>query len=209
MDLVDRSLRELLAAFASSAPTPGGGSAAAAASAMGASLLMMVAGLPKTQSGSEAERTALTSALMGLTRLQAQLTDAIDADTAAFDQVVAAYKHPKSSELEQTARKAAIQRALHGATDVPLNVMRLSAESLQHARAVAAHGHRPTASDVGVAVALLAAGLQGARLNVEINLGSLSDAAYKEAVSAEVARLVRGGAESADQARSSLRRSTT
>ena len=204
MALVDRSLRDLLAAFASSDPTPGGGSAAAAASAIGASLLMMVAGLPKTRNGSEAERTALTSALITLTRLQAHLADAIDADTAAYDQVVAAYKQPKATAAEQTARKAAIQRALHAATDVPLNVMRLSAESLQHARAVAADGHRPAASDVGVAIALLMAGLQGARLNVETNIASLSDAAYKEAVAAEVERLMRGGSESADGAKASL-----
>jgi methenyltetrahydrofolate cyclohydrolase len=209
MPLAERSLREVLAAFASSDPTPGGGSAAAAASAIGASLLMMVAGLPKTRSGSDAERTALASALIGLTRLQAQLTDAIDADTVAYDQVVGAYKQPKATAPEQASRKVAIQRALHGATDVPLNVMRLSAESLRYARAVAAHGHRPAASDVGVAVALLTAGLQGARLNVEINLGSLSDAAYKEAVAAEVERLLRGGAESADEARLSLGRSAT
>jgi len=204
MPLVERSLRELLAAFASSDPTPGGGSAAAAASAIGASLLMMVAGLPKTRSGSDGERTALTSARIGLTRLQAQLTDAVDADTAAYDQVVAAYRQPKASAAEQASRKAAIQRALHAATDVPLNVMRLSAESLQHARAVAADAHRPAASDVGVGVALLMAGLQGARLNVETNISALSDAAYKEAVAAEVDRLMRVGEESAEAARSAL-----
>ena len=38
-----------------------------------------------------------------------------------------------------------------------------------------------------------------ARLNVETNLGSLSDAAYKEAVAAEVDRLTRGGSESSGQ----------
>ncbi|HEY2907971.1 MAG TPA: cyclodeaminase/cyclohydrolase family protein [Vicinamibacterales bacterium] len=204
MLLVERPLRELLAAFASSDPTPGGGSAAAAASAVGASLLMMVAGLPKTRSGSEAERTALASALIALTRTQAQLAAAIDADTAAYDQVVAAYKHLKGTPAEQVARKAAIQRALHAATDVPLNVMRLSTESLEHARAVAADGHRPAASDVGVAIALLTAGLQGARLNVETNLGSMSDAVYKDAVAAEVDRLMRVGDASAEAARSSL-----
>jgi formiminotetrahydrofolate cyclodeaminase len=205
MSLVERSLRDLLAAFASSNPTPGGGSAAAAASAIGASLLMMVAGLPKTRSGSEGERTALTSALIALTRLQAQLTNAVDADTAAYDQVVAAYKQPKSTPDEQTSRKTAIQRALHAATDVPLNVMRLSAESLQHGRAVAANAHRPAASDVGVAIALLMAGLQGARLNVETNISSLSDAAYKDAVAAETDRLMRNGEASAESARASLR----
>jgi methenyltetrahydrofolate cyclohydrolase len=202
--LTQRSVRELLAALASPDPTPGGGSASAAAAAMGASLLIMVAGLSKTRSGSDADRAALASALAGLTRLQAQLAEAIDADTAAYDKVVAAYKQPKSTEAEQAARKSAIQRALHDATDVPLNVMRMSAEALQHARAVAAHGHRPAASDVGVAVALLTGGLQGAKLNVEINLGSIADVSYKGAVAAEVPRLMRAGAESADEARASL-----
>jgi len=103
--------------------------------------------------------------------------------------VVAAYKLPKASADEQSARKAAIQLALRGATDVPLGVMRQSAAALDLATAVAAHGHRAAASDVGVAVALLRAGLRGARLNVEINVGSISDGEYTGAVAAEAARV--------------------
>ena len=68
-------------------------------------------------------------------------------------------------------------------------MVRLSAAALDQAIAVAAHGHRAAASDVGVAVALLRAGARGARLNVEINIGSLSDAAYAGAVAADIARL--------------------
>ena len=193
--LVDQSVRDLLAAFSSSAPTPGGGSASALASAIGASLLLMVAGLPKTRNGSEDDRSALASAAAALAGLRQQLTDAIDADTAAYDQVVAAYKLPKASADEQHARKAAIQRALRAATDVPLGVMRLSASALDQAKTIAAHGHRAAASDVGVAVALLRAGLQGAGLNIEINVGSVTDAAYADAVRAETGRLSeRGGA---------------
>ena len=58
--------------------------------------------------------------------------------------------------------------------------MRLSAAALDAGSAVAAHGNRAAASDVGVGVALLRAGLRGARLNVEINLGSVTDAGYVE-----------------------------
>lgn len=204
MALIDKSLRDLLAAFASSDPTPGGGSAAAVASAMGASVLQMVAALPKTRSGAEGDRTALAEAAAALTSVQRRLTDAIDEDTSAYDAVVAAYRQPKATEDDQAARKAAIQRALRGATEVPLGVMRLSAQGLSHAQAVAAHGPKAAASDVGVAVALLKAGLHGARLNVEINLGGLGDAAYKEAVRAEAARLAREAGESADAAEGSL-----
>ena len=60
MPLIDLSLRDLLTAFSSNDPTPGGGSAAALASSVGASLLMMVAALPKTRNG-EADWTASTA----------------------------------------------------------------------------------------------------------------------------------------------------
>ena len=189
MRLTDYSVRDLLSAFASKDPTPGGGSAAALASAVGASLLMMVSGLPKTRNGSDEDRAALTTAGGVLAGLREGLTEAIDADTAAYDRVVAAYKMPKASADEQAARKAAIQDALRGATDVPLGVVRLSAAALDQAIAVATHGHRAAASDVGVAVALLRAGARGARLNVEINIGSVSDTGYAGEVAAEIARL--------------------
>ena len=66
--------------------------------------------------------------------------------------------------------------------------MRLSAAALAEAAAVAAHGQTSAASDVGVAIALLGAGLEGARLNVEINLGALRDDEYAAAAREEAAR---------------------
>jgi formiminotetrahydrofolate cyclodeaminase len=203
--LTEKPLRELLAAFASSEPTPGGGSASAVASAIGASLLSMVAGLPKTRSNADEDRAALAAAHDALAGVQQQLTEAIDNDSIAYDAVVAAYKLPKASEPEQAARKAAIQRALRGATDVPLGVMRLSVLALDQASAVAAHGHRAAASDVGVAVGLLAAGTRGARLNVDINLGSLSDRSYVETVKNETQQLAGRAAALAAAAETSLR----
>ena len=200
MGLADRSVRDLLTAFSSTDPTPGGGSASALASAVGASLLMMVAGLPKTRTGSDDDRAALKSAAGVLADIRRRLTDAVDADTAAYDQVVAAYKLPKGSADEQSARKAAIQRALRAATDEPLDVVRLSAAALNEAITVATHGPRAAASDVGVAVALLRAGTRGARLNVEINIVGMSDTGYADAVAAETARLSDQAAGAADQA---------
>jgi methenyltetrahydrofolate cyclohydrolase len=185
MSLNDISVRDLLARFSSSDPTPGGGSAAALASAVGASLLMMVAALPKTRSGSDEDRTALVDAAAALAPIRERLTAAIDHDTAAYDAVVAAYRMPKGTADEQSARKAAIQHALQEATEVPLGVMRASADALHHARGIAAHGNRSASSDVGVAIALLRAGACGARLNVDVNVGSVTNAAYAERVRAE------------------------
>lgn len=205
MLLADTPVRDLLDAFSSSNPTPGGGSAAALASAVGASLLMMIAGLPKTRGGTVDDRAALASAAAALAGIRQQLTAAIDADTAAYDQVVAAYKLPKGSAEEQAARTSAIQSALRAATDVPLDVVRLSAAALAQGTTVAAHGHRAAASDVGVAVALLRAGLRGAQLNIEINIGSVVDAAYVDAVKTETARLSDEATRAGDEADALLR----
>jgi formiminotetrahydrofolate cyclodeaminase len=198
--LTNKSLQDFLAALASPDPTPGGGSAAAVASAMGASLLIMVSALSKTKSGSDADRTALAAARAALTALQRQLTDAIAADTAAYDRVVAAYKLPKTTESEQNERKAAIQRGLRAATDVPLGVVRLSALALDQSQVVAEHGHSAARSDVGVAIALLRAGLAGARLNVDINLASVKDPSYVDDVRLEVDRVAESAGAAADSA---------
>ena len=183
--LRDRSIADLLAAFSSPDPTPGGGSAAALSSAVGASLLMMVAGLPKTRSGSDEDRAALDGVRLELSAIRDRLADAVDGDTAAYDAVVAAYKLPKATPEQQAARKGAIQQALRGATDVPLEVMRQSTRALEAAAVVARHGYRSASSDIGVAVGLLKAGAAGANLNVGVNLDSVADAAYCDRVRAE------------------------
>jgi formiminotetrahydrofolate cyclodeaminase len=205
MTLLDLSVRDLLNAFSSPDPTPGGGTASALSSAAGASLLMMVAGLPKTRTGTDEERAALTAAAAALVAIRRQLSDDIDADAVAYDGVVTAYRMPKATPDEQAARKAAIQLALRAATDVPLGVVRLSAEALEHAGTIASHGNRNAASDVGVAAALLRAGLRGARLNIDINAASVTDAAYTGAVTAETLRLCAAGEAAADRADALLR----
>src|SRR5262249_7793920 len=122
--LRDLAISDLLAAFSSPDPTPGGGSAAALSPAIGAPLPLMGASLPKTRASSDDDRAALAAAAGTLAGIRDRLTAAIDEDTAAYDGVVAAYRLPKGTGDEQAARKAAIQRALQAATEVPLEVMK-------------------------------------------------------------------------------------
>jgi formiminotetrahydrofolate cyclodeaminase len=182
-------LSELLAAFRSSDPTPGGGSASALSSAIGASLLAMVAGLPKPRATTSEDLERLAEAGRRCTALAVQLEALIDQDSAAYDLVVGAFRLPKGTEDEKAARGAAIQKALVAATEAPLDVMRRTSEALASAPAVVELGNQNAASDVQVALGLLKAGLLGARQNVEINLGSLKDSAYVERVRAEAFRL--------------------
>src|SRR5262245_18669970 len=110
------TVAQLLAALASPDPTPGGGTAAAIAGAMGASLLVMVTGLAKSKTNSDAEKAALADARAALEPMIARFTALADADTGAFNAVMAAYRLPKASDEEKAARTRAIQDALRGAT---------------------------------------------------------------------------------------------
>jgi methenyltetrahydrofolate cyclohydrolase len=169
---------------------PGGGSACAAASALGAALLIMAASLARTRSESSGDdRPTLDAARAILVEIERQLTEAIDADVAAFGRFIAARRLPNATGADQAARTAAIQQALLGATDVPLGLMRLSAAALEQARPVAAHAHRAAESDVAVAVTLLRAGFEGARLTVDANLRGAVGASDVAAISEECRRL--------------------
>ena len=103
---------------------------------------------------------------------------------------MAAYRLPKATDEEKMARTHAIQSALRGATEVPLETLRACADALEHARVVADYGNRSAESDVGVAIGLLKAAAAGAAANVRINLGGLKDEGFKSATEAETARLL-------------------
>ena len=190
MKLTEKSVSNLLAAFRSSDPTPGGGSAAALGGAVGASLLAMVAHLPKPQATSDEDLASLQRAGERCTDLALQLERLVDKDTEAYDLVVGAYRMPKATDEEKAARTAGIQVALQAATEAPLEIMRRCADALGFADAVGRLGNANASSDVKVAVGLLGAGLAGAHENVEINLGSVKDAAYVQRVRQETVALV-------------------
>jgi len=186
--LTDRSVRELLDAFAASTPTPGGGSAAALAGAVGASLLAMVARLPSSPAASDADRARLEDAGARCAALKDALIGFVDADSAAYDMVASAYRLRKDTADEKAARSAAIQDGLRQAIAVPLDVMRACAEAIAHAQVVAELGNAPARTDVEVGLELLRAGLRGARLNVEVNLESVKDASYVQRVRDQIER---------------------
>ena len=176
--LANQSLTDVLDAFSSSAPTPGGGSASALAGALGASLLAMVAALPKTRNSTPEERASLDAARTKLLALRARLIDLIDRDAAAYDAVVAAYRLPKATDAEKAVRKTAIQDALKLASEVPLETCRAANDVIREAATVAESGNPSARSDIAVAVQFLTTAVQGALHNIEANIGSVSDDAF-------------------------------
>jgi formiminotetrahydrofolate cyclodeaminase len=198
------ALLDLLDAFASQEPVPGGGSASALAGALGTSLLLMVAGMPKTKSGTPEETADLAAAAARLRPLRDRLVGLVDSDSDAYAGVAAAFKLPKASDEEKAARKAAIQAGTKQATEVPLETMRACRDAVRHSVIVARCGNRNATSDVGVALELLLAGTRGAGLNVEINLPGLADQAYVERARWERRDLEGSAAEEAARARALL-----
>jgi formiminotetrahydrofolate cyclodeaminase len=195
---------DLLDAFASNEPVPGGGSASALAGAMGVSLLIMVAGLANTKTGTPEEAADLAEASARLRRLRDELLSLIDEDSAAYDAVVTAMRLPKESASEKTAGREAIQTAMRSATEVPIQTMRACQQALRGAVIVAAGGNRNAASDTGVAIELLMAALRGASMNVDVNVRTLSDASFAARVSEERAQLEADGTADANRARDLL-----
>jgi formiminotetrahydrofolate cyclodeaminase len=199
-------VEDLLDAFASNEPVPGGGSASALGAALGVSLLTMVAGLAKTRTGAPEEAADLAEAATHFRPLRERLTSLIDQDSEAYQAVVAAYRLAKGTEAEKAARREAIDRAMRGATDVPLDTMRACQQALRGSTIVARNGNRNAASDTGVAVELLLAGLRGAAMNVDLNLAGISDAAYATRIKTERDELEQEGSDDAQRVRELLKR---
>jgi formiminotetrahydrofolate cyclodeaminase len=196
------ALADLLDAFASNDPVPGGGSAAALTGALGVSLLIMVAGLPKTRTGAPEEAADLSKASARLRPIRESLQELIDRDATAYQGVIAAYRLPKQSNEEQARRAQAIADAMRDATGTPLDTMRLCQQALEGAAIVAANGLGSASSDVAVAIELLLTAAKGAGMNVDVNLAAIKDGA--EHVRLERKELEAEASAAAQRARRSL-----
>jgi len=188
--LINKPTSELLDAFSSTDPTPGGGSASALAGALGASLLAMVAAMPKTRNGTDEERQALEAVHADLLALQGSLKELVDMDASAYGLVVAAYRQPKETDEQKLARQETIQQAMRIATQVPLETMRACANLIRLARTVSAYGNPSASSDVKVGVHLALAGFRGAAENVQINAAALKDPEFIQTLQESMQRMV-------------------
>ncbi|HJZ95227.1 MAG TPA: glutamate formimidoyltransferase, partial [Candidatus Solibacter sp.] len=163
-------LPEFLDALAAPTATPGGGSASAAAAAMSAALGAMVTRLAKMDCGDYEDDRRF-------------FTEAVDRDAEAFNRVMAAYKRPKDE------RAPLVEEALHGAAEVPLQVMERIHAMQQRLDALEIAAK--FASDLAVAKALAVAARAGVLENVKINLDSIQDSEFKAAVNARLKALNR------------------
>ena len=173
--MIEQSCTSWLADLASSKPAPGGGGAAALVGAVGVSLGAMVGSLTigkKKYADVEEEMKALVERSK---ELSLKLQSMVKADAEAFLPLSDAYRMPSGTEEEKAAKDAAIQEALTGATEVPLNILILCAEAMELMVEFQKKGSRLALSDAGCGAAMCKAAMESAKLNVYINLKLMKD----------------------------------
>lgn len=182
MKLVEKTVTNFIEEVDSNSPAPGGGSVAAVVGALGASLSRMVGHLTinkkKFKELDEGTREEFLERFDELCCIKEELVLLVDRDTEAFNLVMAAFKMSKETEEEKEKRKAAIEEATYKAIDVPMVIAELCYRGLELIENLGENGNQNAITDLGVSALLLASGLEGAVLNVKINLPGISDTAY-------------------------------
>ncbi|MGL5439156.1 MAG: cyclodeaminase/cyclohydrolase family protein [Filifactoraceae bacterium] len=179
MNLTDLTLDGFVSEIASPSPAPGGGSCAAYSASVGAALVEMMAHLSfgkKAYEGrTEEEKIGFEKSYMEISRIKDQLEILVDKDTAAFEKVMAAFKLPKDTDEEKTLRKQAIDDATWICVDVPYKVAVLAKKGIEIAKSMIDIGNQNAITDIGVGILMLHTGLEGAILNIKVNLCSVID----------------------------------
>jgi glutamate formiminotransferase/formiminotetrahydrofolate cyclodeaminase len=159
-----------LDSLASGNPTPGGGSASAYSAAMAAALVAMVGRVTVGKRKYADVEGEMWPVIEEAEELRQAMQEAVSKDADAFEAYMKARRLPRDTEQQKSDRIRAINAASINAAEVPLHVARNALIILRLARKAARMGNVNAISDSGTAAALARAAIQGAGLNVRINL---------------------------------------
>ncbi len=176
MNLPEQTIRDYSKTLASSSPAPGGGAATALTASQGAGLVAMVCNLSlgKVQYPQDKVGEILKKAL----NFQEEALVLMDKDAESFGEVGKVYQMPKKTEEDKALRKEAMEKALKGCTIPPIELMELSVAGLLLTQEALGKTTDHAVSDLGVAALFFKSALEGAWLNVQINLAYLKDETF-------------------------------
>lgn len=189
MELKNLTVSEFLDITASNAPAPGGGSVSALAGSLAAALSQMVANLTIGKKKYQELWEEMGVRAETLKQAQAELLEAVDKDSRAFDLYMEALTLPKDTEEQIAARKAAMVNGLKAAVAVPLNVARKVLEITPLLEVILAQGNSNAVTDGLVSVMMARTGVLGAIYNVRVNLASIGDTAFVQEKEAQCAAI--------------------
>jgi formiminotetrahydrofolate cyclodeaminase len=172
------TINAYLTRLASREPTPGGGAAAALHAAQGAALVAMVA---RYTTGAKYEQHAeLVQRIIGdADALVVEALRLADADEVAFQGVIDAYRLPSGTDELKAARTASIQEALLVAAQTPAQLVRLAGSIVDRATELFEVANATVISDIAAAADAARAAATTARVNIDINVVAIKDAAAR------------------------------
>jgi len=173
--------------------TPGGGSVAAAVGSYGAALVGMVTGLSLSGRKFVAIKEEMLNHRHAVDNDRGILMDLIEKDSAAFNDVMATFRMSDETDQLKKQKEEATEAATIHAAEVPLTTMRHSYNALTHAKVAAEKGNINSITDAGVAAHALMAAIEGAALNVRINLGNIKDKTFVKKTSDDVETILGDG----------------
>ncbi len=178
--LIERGVEDFVDEVASESAAPGGGSVAALMASLGAALGSMVANLTAEKERGEPEKLQYFGNFAEQFQdFKARCLRLVDEDTRAFEQVMQAFRMPAKNEEERQQKQKRIEEATLYAAQVPLQVMRQCIAVYPLLEKMADEGNPNSITDVGVGALALHAAVEGAALNVLINLKSLESEQVK------------------------------
>ena len=194
---INKSVNDYVSEVLSGEPTPGGGSVAALAGSLGAALTSMVGNLTFGKKAyeelDEEIKVEMDKNFKEVQNSIKRLKEIVDEDTKAFDKVMEAFKMPKETEEEKKARTEAIQAGYKKALEVPLECAEECYKVLKLQNVFAHYGNANAITDIGVGALLAVTGLEGAILNVRINLKSIKDEEYRTSIEKKINQLMEDG----------------
>jgi formiminotetrahydrofolate cyclodeaminase len=173
----DDTIAAFLDQLAARVPAPGGGATAALHAAQAAALLAMVA---RYSNGPRYDAGLMNRIVAEADELREDALALAEADAKAFGAVAEAYRLPRTTERETSARSAAISSALAGAARPPADVVRTALLLVSLAEDLWPAGNRSVITDVAAAAEAARAAAVTARLNIEVNLKGITDPVLAE-----------------------------
>lgn len=183
--LTELTIKDFISKVISNDPVPGGGSVSALNGALAAALSAMVANLTVGRKKYAEVNDLMQELSTRFEKLSQKLIEDVDRDSDAYNRVFAAFKLPKDTDEEKQIRSEAIQQETKYAAQVPMEVARAVYEVLPQIDAIAQKGNSNAVTDACVSMMCARTAILGALLNVRINLTSIKDEAFVNAMREE------------------------
>ena len=182
--LQNLALKDFIDELGSKSPAPGGGSIAALSASLASALASMVfnltIGKKEYMEYDESLKEKVDDSFNEVNLYKVEFLELMERDTNAFLSLMEAFKMPKTTEDEIRSRKEKLAEGNRAALEIPLQVAEKAYKIYDHIYTAVQYGNKNAVSDAGVAASLVETAIEGAILNVKINIMGLKDEERKE-----------------------------